>query len=346
MQQMEKYAFASDNTAGVDVRILAAMQECNAGTSAAYGEDESSKEINSIYSEVFEKEAFVFITPTGTSANGLALAGISPSYGAIFCHQDAHIVNSECGAPEFYTTGARLVLLPGENFKISSDTLMDGLAPYRGRDLHALQPSALSVTQVTDGGTVYDLAELMTLSEIAHAAGLRVHMDGSRIANALAYLGCSPADITWKAGVDILSFGATKNGTMNADAVICFDSDLAERLRYLHKRAGLLQSKMRFAAAQLRAYVSNNLWLENARKANANAQRLVAILNNCPGAALQGEVQGNQLFVSLDRPTQEKLADAGVKVRIWSEGDIGVFRLVAAYNESDELMSRFEEALS
>lgn len=346
MMASRRYAFASDNTACVDTRILAALIECNSGVAPPYGADELSAQINAICSEIFEREVFVFATPTGTAANGLALGSVTPSFGAIFCHEKAHIVTSECGAPEFFSNGARLVLLPGESNKIKPGTLADALTPYRTKNLHQLRPAAVSVTQATEGGTVYDCSELAAISRISRSAGLKMHMDGARFSNALVHLGCSPAEMSWKAGVDILSFGTTKNGTMNAEAVVAFDRETAETLRYLHKRAGFLLSKMRFATAQLRAYVSADLWIENARQANTNAQRLSAALSACEGTTLEGAVQSNQIFVHLSSNLVKALAESGIELRPWPHPRSDMFRIVTSYNDSEELICRFEKALS
>ena len=339
------FDFSSDNAVGADPRILKALGECNEGSTTAYGFDELSVEVNRIYSALFEHEAFVFATPTGTAANGLAIGAITPTYGAVFCHEHAHIVTTECGAPEFYSSGARLVLLPGASHKISVNTLSDALKPYQMGNLHRLRATTLSLTQLTDVGTSYSADELGALAEVARAAQIRVHMDGARFANALVHRSLSPAAMSWQAGIDVLSFGLTKNGGMDVDAVICFDAEIAGVLRYLHKRAGFLYSKMRFAAAQLRTYVAAGLWLENARRANSNARRLVAALLRCAGVRFEHEVQGNQLFVHIPPAITGALERGGFRLRPWPSPANDLFRLVGSFCDQEEKLARFERAL-
>ena len=339
------YDFASDNAAGVDPRILAAMIDCDPGVAPPYGADEISAQVNDLYSTVFEHEVFVFATPTGTAANGLALGAITPSYGAIFCHEKAHIYTTECGAPEFFSGGARQIPLPGAHGKLSPETLRRAIAPYQSGNLHQLRASALSLTQATDAGTVYSLEELGALTETARATGLKVHLDGARFANAMVSLGCSPADMTWRAGVDIVSLGTTKNGTMNAEAVIAFDRETAQTLRYLHKRAGFLQSKMRFTSAQLSAYVRDGLWIDNAQRANGNAARLATAITACKGGRLENPVEANEIFVHFSAAVVARLAEADIVLRPWPHPDGDMFRAVASFRDSDDLIARFETAL-
>jgi threonine aldolase len=340
------FDFASDNAVGVDARIVAALVECNHGATTPYGMDELSSQVNALYSNIFEREVSVFATPTGTAANGLALGAITPPYGAMFCHEKSHIVTTECGAPEFFSNGARLIPLAGRSHKISPETLVAALKPYQAGSLHQLRASTLSVAQATDGGTIYDCDELGELAKISHSARMKTHVDGARFANALVHLGVSPAEMTWKAGVDILSFGMTKNGAMNVEAVVCFDAETAAVLRYMHKRAGFLYSKMRFAAAQLLAYASTEVWIENARKANFNAQRLAAALLARPGVTLEDAVQANQIFVHLPPAVTEALLLAGVRLRPWPHPHGDLFRLVGSFCDTEQSIVRFEKALS
>jgi threonine aldolase len=342
---VKPFDFGSDNNVGTDPRILAALTECNRGSTTPYGMDELSSQVNARYSEIFEREVHVFATPTGTGANGLALGAVTPPYGAIFCHEKAHIVTTECGAPEFFSGGARLVLLPGRHHKITADALSTALAPYRAGSLHLLRPSAISVTQATDGGTTYTCEELAELARVAHEARMKVHMDGARFTNALVKLGVSPAQLTWKSGVDLLSFGMTKNGAMNVEAVICFDPEAAATLRLMHKRAGFLYSKMRFAAAQILAYVADDLWIENARRANANVGRLAAALLAQPGVALEDPIDANQAFLHLPEAVVEKLAAGGFKLRPWPHANRDLFRIVGSYCDTEERIAAFECAL-
>jgi threonine aldolase len=342
---VQPFDFASDNAVGTDPRILAALTGCNGGSTTPYGMDELSTQVNARYSQIFEREVHVFATPTGTAANGLALGAVTPPYGAIFCHEKAHIVTTECGAPEFFSAGARLVLLSGRHHKITPAVLSAALAPYRTGSLHQLRASTISVAQATDGGTSYDCEELGELARIAHEARMVVHMDGARFANALVRRGVSPAQMTWKSGVDILSLGMTKNGAMNVEAVISFEPETAAILRLMHKRAGFLYSKMRFAAAQMLAYVADDLWIENARRANAHAERLAAALLERPGVVLEEAIDANQAFLHLPETVVEKLAAGGFKLRPWPHESRDLFRLVGSYCDSEERIAAFERAL-
>ncbi len=261
------------------------------------------------------------------------------------CHAQSHVVLTECGAPEFFTNGARLVLIAGADHKIRPDALSEALAPFATRNLHRHRASCLSFAQATDGGTIYSLDEIAALAEIAHRHGMKVHMDGARFANAMVSLETTAADMTWRAGVDILSFGTTKNGTMTGEAVIAFDADTAEILRYMHKRAGFLYSKMRFTAVQLLAYLEDDLWTGNARRANGTARRLAAAILKVPGASLAHEVQVNQVFAHLPAKAAEALARAGLSLRPWAHPAGDLYRLVASYRDEEELIRRFEDAL-
>lgn len=268
--------FRSDNVGAVSPEILRALVETNAGTDASYGDDAVSERLDRRFTELFETPVKVFPVATGTAANALALAACARPYGGIYCHGDAHIETSEGGATEAFTGGAKLVTLPGgADFRLGAEELDQALA-HAGHGLrHKPQPDAVSVTQATEAGTVYRLDELRAIGGVARRHGVKLHMDGARFANALATLGCTPADMTWKAGIDILSFGVTKNGGMIADAIVVFDPKLAEDLSYRLRRAGQTWSKMRFAAVQLLAYVEGDLYLRSARHANALAARKI-----------------------------------------------------------------------
>lgn len=306
---MFERVFSSDNTAGVSPGILAAIAEQATGRAAPYGADAVTERVTSRLREVFECDLDVLIVSTGSAANGLALAALTPPWGSVLCHRDSHIDNDEAGAPEFFTNGAKLVTLPGDDAKLHPDTL--AVAVNRGRgDVHSTQPSVVSITQATETGSVYSLGELGQLSDIARSAGLSVHMDGARFTNALVSLGATPAEMTWRSGIDILSFGATKNGTMNAEAVVVFDRSKTTELRYRQKRAGQLASKMRFQAAQLEAYLADDLWLENATHANSMAAHLAHGLASIPGVDVLGTPRANMLFATLpERTIATLLAD-------------------------------------
>jgi threonine aldolase len=307
---MFERVFSSDNTAGVSPGILAAMAEEAVDRVAPYGADVVTARVTERFRAIFECDLDVLMVSTGSAANGLALAALTPPWGAVLCHGDSHINNDEAGAPEFYTNGAKLIPLPGDDAKLHPETLR--VAANRGRgDVNSVQPSVVSVTQATETGSVYSLDELGELGDVAHGAGLAVHMDGARFTNALVSIRATPADMTWRAGVDILSFGATKNGTMNAEAVVVFDRSRTVELRYRQKRAGQLASKMRFQSLQLDAYLSDDLWLQNASHANAMASHLARGLESIPGAGVLGTPRANMLFATLAESTISRLLAEG-----------------------------------
>jgi threonine aldolase len=321
--------FSSDNASGIAPRILRAVTEANDGPAMAYGGDDWTRACERAFAEVFECELACFPLATGTAANALALASLVPPYGAILCHRDAHIAVDECGAPEFHTGGAKLLLLEGEHAKLSTATLEAALARAAFGVEHHVQPAAVSLTQATEAGTVYRPAEIAELAAVAHRHHCQVHMDGARLANGLAFLNASPADLTWRAGVDVLSFGATKNGAMAAEAVLFFHPDQAAEFRYRRKRAGHLFSKMRFLAAQLVAYLADGAWLADARHANAQAQRLAQGLAALPGSRLAHPTEANEVFVELPERTIGELQRQKVGFHRW-QGRI--VRLVTAFD--------------
>jgi threonine aldolase len=266
---------------------------------------------------VFETDLEIFPVATGTAANGLALASASPPYGAIYCHENAHVLVEECGAPEFYTGGAKLIGLPGAHGKIDLDRLRTGLDLARAGGVHHVRPAVVSLTQATEWGTTYRVEEIATLAEVAHGAGLKVHVDGARLANAIAYLGCTPAAATWRAGVDILSLGATKNGALAAEAVVVFDRTLAAGFAERRKRAGHLLSKMRFVSAQLVASLEQGRWLSYAAHANRMAHQLASALSRLPGIRLVEPVEANELFLAMPEPLIAMLHAEGFVFYRW-----------------------------
>jgi threonine aldolase len=293
-----RYEFRSDNVGGVASEILEALVAASAGTAAPYGDDDWTRGMNARFAALFERPVQVFPLCSGTGSNSVALAALANPYGAIYCHESAHVNVYECGAPEFFT-GAKLVGLPGRDFKLEPAALEDALALAGRGNPTRVQPFALNLTQPTDFGTLYTPAEVSALCDVAHRHGLRVHMDGARFANAVAALGCTPADLTWRAGVDVLSLGATKNGAINAEAVVAFDPALAREIPYLMKRGGQVLSKARFVSAQLERYVADDRWLERAAAANANAAKLARELTALPGVSLVAPVEINMLFLRL-----------------------------------------------
>lgn len=337
--------FASDNAAGIAPEILAAIAAANRGPATPYGGDAITARLERQFAAIFEHPVAVFPVATGTAANVLALASLTPPWGAIYCHEEAHIATDECGAPEFATGGAKLVTCSGEHGKLTPETLAGRIAG--AGVVHNVQPAAISITQETEAGTVYRPDEIAALSGLARRHGLALHMDGARFANAVASLGCAPAEITWRAGVDVLSFGATKNGAMAAEAVVFFDRAKAADFGFRRKRAGHLLSKLRFVSVQLEAYLSADLWLRNARQANAMAARLGAGLAALPGARLVHPVEANEIFVELPEVAIARLADAGFGFYRW--GDAPVLRLVTAFDTDpaavDSLLSVARDAL-
>ena len=343
--------FASDNSSGASDQVLAALVAANAGAAMPYGADPWTAAAEKAVQEVFERECSVFLLPTGTAANALALAALTPPYGAIFCHEEAHIANDECGAPEFYSAGAKLVGLTGAQGRISLDSLKGALARFPRGLVKQVQPSALSITQATECGTLYSLDELDALCAAAHGAGVRVHMDGARFANAVARLGCSPARMSWEAGVDVLSFGATKNGTFCCEAVIFFDMALAHDFAFRRKRGGHTLSKGRFLGAQMSAYLKDGHWLDLARHANAMADRLAQGLATCPGVRLPWPCEANEVFAILPRAADSALKAAGAIYYHWgtrglaageAPGADDVFvRLIPSFSTQAQAVDRF-----
>jgi threonine aldolase len=327
--------FTSDNAAGIAPEILAALAAASTGAADAYGADPLTTRVERRIAEVFEAEVAVFLVATGTAANALALATVVPPWGAIYCHREAHVNEDECGAPEFFSGGAKLVPLAGANSKIHPAQFQTALAEA-GRAVHNVQPAAVSLSQASEAGTVYSLQEIHEIAEIAHGANLVVHMDGARLANALVSLDCTPAEITWKAGIDILSLGATKNGALAAEAVVVFNRRLAADLGYRRKRSGHLLAKMRFLAAQFDAYLTDGLWLRNARHANAMAARLADGLKRVSGAELRHPVDVNEVFVNLPERIVAGLNAADFRFHLWSGQEPTLVRLVCAFDTRPE----------
>jgi threonine aldolase len=308
--------FASDNATGASPIILEALIAANSGAEPAYGADRHTKRAESLLRDWFERDVAVFLVTTGTAANALALAALAPPWGAIFCHEDAHVANDECGAPEMFSDGAKLVGTPGESGRITPQALRDALADYPRGLVKQVQPAALSLAQATECGTLYTPDEIAALSRIAHEAGLGVHMDGARFANALVRLGVTPAQMSWKAGVDILSLGATKNGALCCEAVIVFDPARAEQLAYRRKRAGQTVSKGRLLGSQMAAWLENDHWRDLAAHANAAADRLRAGLE-AAGARLPWRTQANEVFAILPAQADAAARAAGARYHDW-----------------------------
>jgi threonine aldolase len=323
--------FSSDNVAGIAPEILAALAAANVGREPSYGDDPLTAQVERRLAEIFEHRVTVFPVATGTAANALALATLAPPWGAVYCHAEAHVAVDECGAPEFYAGGARMAGIAGPHGKIGVDDLAPLLPGGKGI-VHHMQPAAISLTQATEAGTVYRPHEVAAIGELARRHGLGLHVDGARFANALVHLGCAPADITWRAGVDVLSFGATKNGAAAAEAVIFFDPAKAGEFAFRRKRGGHLFSKMRFLSAQLDAYLADDLWLRNARHANAMAARLAAGLTQLAGMRLRHPVEANEIFVEMPNQAIEALLARGFHFYRWDGPQGNCVRLVTAFD--------------
>ncbi len=342
--------FCSDNATGVSPEIMAAIAAANCGAVLSYGDDEYTQRLQVKFSDLFETSVTVFPVATGSAANSLALAVMTPPYGAVYCHRESHINLDECGAPEFFTGGAKLVTITGNHAKIEAETLGKILDKAGVGVVHHVQPAAVSITQATEAGTVYNPAEISQISEVVRRHNLHLHMDGARFANAIASLGCSPADVTWRAGVDILSFGATKNGAMAAEAVVFFNQELAKTFPFYRKRSGHLFSKMRFLSAQLEAYITDDLWLKNAAHANKMTAKLVRGLTGVEGVSFCHPVEANEIFMQLPESVIAGVLGEGFQFYRWDSETGCTIRLVTAFNtqESDvialvEAVKRYSE---
>ncbi|MEE8534629.1 MAG: beta-eliminating lyase-related protein [Kiloniellales bacterium] len=331
--------FCSDNVCGAAPEIIEALGRAFDGSAMPYGADDWTTRVEARLQEVFETDCRVFPVATGTAANALSLSVLSPPYGAVYCYEEAHVNVDECGAPEFYSGGAKLVALAGTDAKLAPETLRAAIQGVG--DQHHMQPAAVSLSQASELGTLYRPAEVAAIAEVARAHGLGLHMDGARFANALAHLGCSPAEATWKAGVDALSFGATKNGALAAEAVVLFRPELAEELVYRRKRGGHLFSKMRFLSAQLEAYLADGLWLRLAAHANALAARLSEGLAAIEGAEILHPVEANEIFCRLPEAVIAGLLDEGFAFYRWGPAEAHGVRLVCGFERTPEEVDAF-----
>ncbi len=329
--------FFSDNAAPACPQVIAAIGEANI-LDTAYDGDRWSKALDARVSALFERDVRALWLPSGTAANCLALAALCPPYGGVVCHRDAHIQNDECGAPEFYTHGAKLLLADGEGAKLtpaSITAVIDAIA----NDVHRVQPHAISITNATEYGRVYTPAEVAAIGDLARARGLGLHMDGARFANAVVNLGCSPADLTWRAGVDALSFGFIKNGGMTAELLVFFDPALADGTLQRRKRAGLLLSKGRYLAAQILAMLDDDVWLANARSANAGAAMVAA----AAGERLIHPVEANEIFLRVTPAEAATLRASGFDFYDWGPGEA---RLVVSWHQRDDDIRPLADAIA
>ncbi|HUE79798.1 MAG TPA: beta-eliminating lyase-related protein [Sphingomicrobium sp.] len=328
--------FFSDNAAAAHPAVLEAIAASNR-LDTAYDGDAWSGLLDAVFSDLFETQVRALWVTTGTAANCLALAALCPPHGGIICHRDAHIENDEAGAPGFYTHGAKLILVDGPGAKVTPDAATAAIGRIR-KDVHQVQPRALSITNATEYGLAYSAAEVATLGELARAHDLGFHMDGARFANAVASTGASPADVTWRAGVDALSFGFVKNGGLNAEALILFKTELADEILVRRKRAGHLLSKGRMLAAQILALLDDDLWLANARAANAAAQALA----KAGPQRLVYPVEGNEVFLKVTADEAASLRGEGFDFYDWGEGEI---RLVTSWDQHGEAVDKLALAI-
>jgi threonine aldolase len=329
--------FFSDNAASAHPAVLEAIVAANA-VDTAYDGDGLSRRLDAAFSDLFGTEVAALWIATGTAANSLALASLCPPYGGVLCHRDAHIQNDEAGAPEFYTHGAKLLLAEGAGAKLTVDGVA-ATADAIASDVHRVQPHALSITNATEYGLVYAPAEVAALGAWAKARGLGFHMDGARFANAVAHLGCAPAELTWRAGVDVLSFGFVKNGGLSAEALIFFRRDLAEATRIRRKRAGHLLSKGRFAAAQILALLEGDRWIANGRASNGAARRIAA----AAPARLIHAVEANELFLRMTPAEAAALRAKGFDFYDWAEGEV---RFVTSWDQPEAEVGALATALA
>lgn len=346
--------FASDNWAGAHPAIAQRLLEASPGFSAPYGASTLDRKIEQRFNELFEREVAVYFVSTGTAANSLALAAVNRPGGVSFCHREAHMLEDECGAPEFFTHGARLAPVDGANGKIDPHNLKAEIERFPPDFVHAGQPLAISITQATEIGTLYQPDEIAAIAGVAQAYGLPLHIDGARFANALVALALTPAEMTWKRGVDIVSFGATKNGCWCAEALIFMNPELSKDLPFIRKRAAQLLSKSRFIAAQFDAYLHDDLWLTMARYANAMAERLQKGIVNATQARLAWHAEANEVFIILNKAYANQLQEKGAVFYQWNPpratpGLLGenevLVRLVTSFATEADQVDRFLELL-
>ncbi len=344
--------FSSDNAAGVAPEVLQAMADAAPGWAMAYGNDEDTSRAAAMIKDRFEApDAAVYFVATGTAANSLSLACLAEPWSAIYCHQSAHIEEDECNGPEFFSGGAKLALIEGEHGRMSAEGLQARLDQTAQGDVHCAQHGPLSITNATEAGTLYDPSAVDALTDVAGTADISVHMDGTRFAYAVAALGCTPAELSWKAGVDILCLGATKNGAIAAEAVILFDPKLAWEFELRRKRAGHLFSKMRFLAAQFEAMMTDDLWLSLASRANTTAAALASGLSKLSHAKLIHPVEANLMFVDLPRSIHREARNKGAAYALLGDlngpdDELLTCRLVCSAQTTGDEVDAFLKAVS
>jgi len=338
--------FKSDNEAPAHPRIMDALLEANADYATAYSDDRYSRELNARLSDWFGTDCQVLPISTGTAANCIALAEIIPPWGAVMCHQVAHIHNDEGGAPEFYTAGAKLMPLAGDHARLDPEVLAKAIDSAGVHGVHNVKPSVVSITQATECGTCYRPEQIRAIAEVAHERGLPLHMDGARFANALTWLDVTPAEMTWQAGVDVLSLGLTKNGALNAEALVVFGHpEWLEGLERRRKRGGHLLSKMRYVSVQILAMLDDDLALDLARSANGRAAELAAVIESSPIVSLQWPVEANEVFIQAEPEILQALKKEGFEFHLWP-GYTDVGRLVCSWCTEPDQIKAFAQALS
>ena len=346
--------FASDNWAGAHPAIAAALTEHATGFAAAYGTSELDRRVEQRFSEIFERDVAVYFVSTGTAANALSMSAVARPGGVAFAHRGAHMLEDEGGAPEFLTGGARLCPVDGHLGRMDPVALDHAIRRYPPEFVHAGQPMAASITQTTEVGTVYRRDDIAAIAAVCSSHGIPLHMDGARFANAMVSLDCTPAEMTWKSGVDILSFGGTKNGCWCAEALVVLNPDIGRELPFLRKRAAQLFSKTRFVSAQFEAYFAGDLWLDSARHANAMALRLAELMQASAKLRLAWQPEANEVFAILAADLRRSLADAGAVFHEWNtphgfqvvgEGEV-LCRFVTSFATTDDDIDRFSALTS
>jgi threonine aldolase len=338
--------FRSDNESPAAAAIIEALLEANEGTAWAYAEDRWSERLDEAFSDLFGTSATVLPVSTGTVANSIALASVTPPWGMVYCHRNAHILNDECGAPEFFGNGMRLVPIDGPEGMFDARALREAVRSSEGHGIHSYVSSAVSITQSNESGSVYQAGEIASICDTARELGLITHMDGARFGNAVASLSCHPGEISWQAGIDMMSFGASKNGCMAAEALIFFNRpELHETAERLRKRSGHLLSKMRYVSAQLLAYINDDLWLDLARHSNQQAARFSYAVGQHAQASLEFPVHANEVFVSWSPAGFRQLEEAGIQFLGWPGRD-DLARFVFSHCTSNEETEKLCSALS
>ncbi|MFH1804943.1 MAG: beta-eliminating lyase-related protein [Pseudomonadota bacterium] len=325
--------FASDNVSPLCPEILEALSAEASGNAPAYGGDDPTQKLDRVFSDLFDTDVAVLPVATGTAANCISLSALTSPYGGIICHHDAHINDAELTGPAFFTGGAQLLTMDGPAAKLEPDALTAYLAAMPARGVHNVAAECVAITQATELGAVYSPDEVAAIGDVCKSRNLRLFMDGARFANAMAWLNCPPADVTWKAGVDALGFGATKNGAMAVDAIVLFDTSLRFRIELARKRSGHLHSKHRYLAAQLLAYIKNDVWLNNARNANDAAKTLNDMLVALGARPVHASCS-NELFLHIPDDLAKRLRDNGVSFHAWTALGADVYRFVTAWNSS------------